>query len=400
MSSLYTEGGLPVWHGSPKKRLEGDIKKKVDLIRITILLRQDLFFGTLLAGTNIFTKEGTKTNATDGVEIFLDPKHWENITIEDGVKELIHEAFHIAYLHCDPIRIKNRDFSTWATAGDYVINEEIREMFKGLPPGWLWNVDFKGLTTEQVYAKLVNKNKKDKDCNCGGLMPAPSQQQMDKVKNQILAAAAIAQKSQGNIPGGVAALITKLKEGTVPWQRILKQWLYEGVGKGFDVFCFHKPDRRFIEDDVFIPTMVGRRTKGTLVWAIDTSGSISDNELSVFGGELYKLLSTIPGLDLHVMTCDAQVHEVVKIKNPGDILKKIQFKGRGGTSFVPIFDTVAEKRLKPNGLIYLTDLMGTFPTKKPLYPTLWVSTSPEGLRPPWGDYLPLKIEPEAKSTHV
>jgi len=54
----------------------------------------------------------------------------------------------------------------------------------------------------------------------------------------------------------------------------------------------------------------------------------------------------------------------------------------GGTDFRPVFDWVAREGETPDGLIYLTDMYGCFPSA-PGYPVLWASCtkdwSPDGV---------------------
>jgi len=49
--------------------------------------------------------------------------------------------------------------------------------------------------------------------------------------------------------------------------------------------------------------------------------------------------------------------------------------GRGGTSFVPVFDWIDQAPIGSSVvLIYATDGYGDFPIAKPNYPVLWLAT--------------------------
>jgi predicted metal-dependent peptidase len=48
--------------------------------------------------------------------------------------------------------------------------------------------------------------------------------------------------------------------------------------------------------------------------------------------------------------------------------------GGGGTDFCPPFQYVQDQGIRPECLVYLTDLYGPFPAA-PEYPTLWCSTT-------------------------
>ena len=120
---------------------------------------------------------------------------------------------------------------------------------------------------------------------------------------------------------------------------------------------------------------------GNVVVAIDTSGSISDDDISQFVSELKKISNLVE--EVTVITCDCQIHETVKVRHFSEILSKIQMKGGGGTSFKPVFDKIAEGQV-PQLLVYLTDTYGDYPEKKPTYPVLWMSTVAEPQKPPFG----------------
>jgi predicted metal-dependent peptidase len=66
-------------------------------------------------------------------------------------------------------------------------------------------------------------------------------------------------------------------------------------------------------------------------------------------------------------------------------------KGRGGTDFRPVFEYA--KKVNANGVIYLTDMMGTFPETCSLR-TLWVSTEKDQTAP-FGKVIYLPVEESA-----
>ena len=48
-----------------------------------------------------------------------------------------------------------------------------------------------------------------------------------------------------------------------------------------------------------------------------------------------------------------------------------EMAGGGGTSFVPVFDWIAGRGLRPDLLVYFTDAEGQFPQRAPDYPVIW-----------------------------
>ena len=104
---------------------------------------------------------------------------------------------------------------------------------------------------------------------------------------------------------------------------------------------------------------------------IDTSGSISHPELSTFMTGLSELMRLVS--DLHVWVADAEVHRYYH--NP--VLSEIELIGGGGTSFVPLFEDIDRRKIKPTLLVYFTDTFGEFPERPPSYPVLWVVVETE-----------------------
>jgi predicted metal-dependent peptidase len=109
----------------------------------------------------------------------------------------------------------------------------------------------------------------------------------------------------------------------------------------------------------------------SLIIGIDTSSSVSENELSQFHAEIVRLYNM--GIDLTIIECDTKVGQVYKF-NPK---KSFKVSGRGGTKFKPIFEYIEKERLETDGLIYFTDGECYNETlRKPKYPVLWALTPP------------------------
>ena len=143
------------------------------------------------------------------------------------------------------------------------------------------------------------------------------------------------------------------------------------------------------------------------VVAIDTSGSVSGDLVQRFMQKTYNILkqeeSFFSKINLHLIQCDADIQEDVKITTQEEFdqyLSTMQLRGFGGTDFRPVFSYVetlrkAKEFRNLKGLIYFTDGYGVFPEKKPDYPTAFVFVNerydiPEV--PSWA--IQLVLEPE------
>ncbi len=120
------------------------------------------------------------------------------------------------------------------------------------------------------------------------------------------------------------------------------------------------------------------------VIAIDTSGSVAGKEVQAFIQKTYNILkseeSFFSKINIHIIQCDADIQEHVKITSQEEFdnyLKNMKLHGFGGTDFRPVFSLtdklISEKEFTNlKGLIYFTDGYGSFPEKKPPYETAFV----------------------------
>lgn len=184
------------------------------------------------------------------------------------------------------------------------------------------------------------------------------------------------QKQKGHLPVGIVRFLEKLRKSRVPWNKILHNFMARVIA-GLEDYSWQKPNWRHpLSEKVIVPGMI-KREKRDVVIVIDTSGSVTTKELTDFASEIAKLSTYVK--EFTVITCDAKVHEKVKVRNIREFLTKIKLKGGGGTDFRPIFSEVKNCM----AMIFFTDGMGTYPEKKPHYPVLWILTK-EHSKPPFG----------------
>ena len=176
-------------------------------------------------------------------------------------------------------------------------------------------------------------------------------------------------KAQGNVPSSIKKYIEQLNTTKTPWRRLLRLFAARQACHLRHV-TFKKQNKRLIEEG-----MPGFKydKKLKLVVAIDTSGSISEKELSLFSSELLNIRKC--GAEVTVIECDCKIQNTYKL----DKKFKPEFRGRGGTDFRPVWQYIDNHRIKPDAIIYLTDGKGQAPEKS-RYPTLWALT-PAGEKP-------------------
>ena len=115
------------------------------------------------------------------------------------------------------------------------------------------------------------------------------------------------------------------------------------------------------------------------VIVIDTSGSTSGELVQKFVTKTYNILkeeeSFSTRFNIHIVQCDAEIQEAVKVTNQNEFdeyINHLKIRGLGGTDFRPAFkyvDELIERGEFANlkGMIYFTDGYGTFPSTQPNY---------------------------------
>jgi hypothetical protein len=148
----------------------------------------------------------------------------------------------------------------------------------------------------------------------------------EKIKDMVQKAVTkMHEKSQGTLPSHLQSLIDEcLSHKTLTWKSILRKFV------GYEEFADWIPSRKRLNKR--FPMMMGSvvKMKAHIMVCIDTSGSISDEELSIFWTECGAMWSA--GVKLTIVQCDADVQDVFEYR-----YRKMQYnaKGRGGTSFKP-----------------------------------------------------------------
>ena len=359
--------------------------------KVQLLLREP-FYASILLTLRIKKDENIPTMCTDGVSLFWSPKFVDELTLQECMTVLAHEALHCVLLHM--YRRGMRDPQGWNVAADFAINNQLDNISKTaknsgsgdgnfpMPKGALLNHAFDALCAEEIYNQLPKQKKGGKGNQpgngpgMGDFMDAPGKDpdghdhkgQIEKWKVAINQAAQIA-KMQGKLPAGMERLVEQITNPPAPWTDILRRFVTE---RAKDDYSWRRPNRRLLHQGFYLPTLDSNRM-GRIAIGIDTSGSIGGRELAVFLNECQAILNEVRPNRMTIIQCDAAVHEVRDFV-PGDLIARdFEGKGGGGTSFKPVFKELEKD--PPVCAVYLTDMMGDFPDHAPEYPVLWAATT-------------------------
>ncbi|MEG4320448.1 MULTISPECIES: VWA-like domain-containing protein [unclassified Microcoleus] len=374
------------------------------------------FFATLALFTHFLPTQLVPTAATDGWDIFFNPDFLRSLPPAQVDGLLLHKVLHAALLHVP--RRGERQPELWNVSADIVVNGMIAQQgcFE-LPLNPLRDPKLEHLSVEEIYELLLQQNPNcsisqpdllsQSPCDAsgeGGLAMGKGERWQEaegKASRQgaegnspfqtdsgslaqakqaalethwrdaMQQALAIARStnSQGSIPAGMQRELRALTRAKLDWRSYLWRYL---VQTPTDFMGF---DRRFIGRGLYLEALQGESVQ--VFVAVDTSGSIGDQQMQLFLSEVQGILKAYPHLTCDLYYADAQAYGPYSLESDSEIPQPI---GGGGTSFVPFFDQVSVNRdWHSSGVcVYLTDGYGTFPQEPPVLPVLWVVT-PGGL---------------------
>ncbi len=348
------------------------------------------------------------TAATDGKRVFYRAQFLQRLRDRELVFLLAHETLHAALSH--PLRGADKeDPEAWNIAADDTVNRLLQPDFERLPDfALIVNPEVLGVSerewekmaTEAKYLLLAKRREKGtgageratqrvdraeketqgEGCGSEFLPPAPDAPTPEQWRQWLKEAAEFAESVQGHgtVPAWVDEWVAASGEAKVPWQKVLRQFVQQRVISHWN----YPPSRRY--QSVALLPRPQRERYGILGVAIDTSGSISPQQLRQFWREILAIRKDYPRLTIRLVTCDAEVTSDETFPPFVPLPEARELKGRGGTDFRPAFERFRQPPV-PEAVVYLTDGMGDYPSTPPPYPVLWVLSRPE---PQWREHLP------------
>lgn len=364
-----------------------------------------------------------ETTATDARHFYYNPAYIARLTLEQTQFVLAHEAMHCALSHF--ARRNHRQKHRWDVACDYAVNMILDDERMHGPEDALIDAKYRGLTAEEIYPLLhedppektqdmhlfdnessegggesesmeqdagqgQGEQDKDERSEGGGGRPqqqdgqgsepqqpsdiqeAPPQPPMDPDKldeqwKSRLAAAAQAARQAGKLSPSLMRFVDNLLAPQLPWRALLARYMMNAAR---DDYSFQRTSRRDT-GAALMPRLYSQSVN--VVVALDTSGSIKDEELREFLSEVDALKGQVRA-EVVLHACDDKLC-------PGGPWRFAQWEaitlpegisGKGGTDFRPVFDWIERERLNPDLLVYFTDAEGQFPEREPQYPVVWL----------------------------
>jgi predicted metal-dependent peptidase len=221
------------------------------------------------------------------------------------------------------------------------------------------------MTAEEIYPTIEeNDSDEPMDKHIYG-DNQQEQQNLETQWQQRLAGAAQQAQQAGKLNGAMARMVDHFLQPQLPWRMLLARYM---TMMARDDYTYMRPSRR--EGSAIFPSL--RSSQLEIIIAIDTSGSVSDQEISQCIAEINALKGQMRAR-ITLLACDSKLAEGAPwIYEPWeDFCAPGKFQGGGGTSFKPVFESVKQMQT-PDLLVYFTDAKGEFPEQEPNYPVIWL----------------------------
>jgi predicted metal-dependent peptidase len=374
------------------------------------------------------------TFATDGQTFYFKPSYVDTLDFREAQFALAHEALHCALGHF--ARRMHRTHRRWDAATDYAVNMLLLEEGLKAPRGALLDVRFRGMSAEEIYRLLpcdcedatLDRHIADAAVQKADLPAAmrawkaareeprgeaaafnaaaeawddagderqakqaaekalraltpEEREQLARTWESRVAVAEQHARQAGRLSSSCARLVRDALRPQLSWRVLLSRYV---CALARNDYSYRRPSRR--EGAALMPSLASEDID--IVVAIDTSGSLTDADLAEFAAEINAMKGELHGR-VTLLACDQALDEAGPWRfEPWEPVRlPPEFRGGGGTCFVPVFEWIERERFHTDVLVYFTDAEGEFPASAPDYPVVWLVKGRADV--PWGDRIQL-----------
>jgi len=364
--------------------------KRIERAHVELMAHKDTMeYASIIMVGKYKVLDDIPTACTNGIDVMYGKDFVGKLSDSDLRGLIMHENLHKTFQHTFLWKHLYEENARCANmACDYVINLLIKDIEKSssgfvtLPKVGLLDERFRGMDSQEVFKLLMEEGQGqggDGEGEGGGLddhdwdTSGMSQQEIEEHVKEVNQAIRQGQLMAGKMGGKQSRELGELLEPKVDWREQLRDYV-SSLADGKDISTWQRVNRRWLQHDMYMPSTVSE-SMGRVVIAIDTSGSIGGRELNEFLSEVQAICMNVqPELvDLLYWDTEVAAHEVYGREDLGKLVKSTKPAGGGGTDPACIPQYIADKQLKPECVIVLTDgYVGGWGTWQ--HPVLWAIT--------------------------
>ena len=356
-------------------------ERKIQKAKISLMRNPKfaLLSGILMVGRT-FVDDNTPTARTNGRDEWYGRKFINELTEKELAFVIAHEASHKMYRHLTTYKKLNEENAGLTNgACDYVINLMLQDTDpeqtvitmprwksgekKGEPMG-LIDEKYRGMNSKQVFDLLKQNDdgsggdgfdEHDWEEATKGMTDAEKRELARDIDQAIRQGLMAQHKVAGKGRSGGDRELEDLLNPKVDWREVLREFV-KATCNAKDTSSWRKVNRRYLSTGMYMPSMIGERV-GHIVIAVDTSGSVGQQELSEFLGEVKGVAEEVhpEKVDLIYWGSDVAGHEEYEGNAVANIVSSTKPKDGGGTSPSCVSDYLEEKKIVPECIIVLTD---------------------------------------------
>ncbi len=354
------------------------------------------YFGTLASKLELVINDDLESFRSNGLKLEYREEYLNALDLSEIAFILANGAMHSVLAH--DIRKKNRSGWLWQMATDIAINDMLLQNGLDMPYGAQYRERFSGMYAEEIYAALkedILRDDEDLEYEADEEDDVQNRDQESKSSQEVLeeeilceillaeeAISLLASTMQnGEAPASIERFFDLNFSSKMNWRELLR----EAIDRYFrDDYTMMPPSKKLLYEGIYLPSNTSETFR--LVIAVDTSGSIDEELLSLFLSEVNFIMEAAQNYVIDLLVCDDKIHSHSTFYS-GDILT-CDLKGGGGTDFRPVFDCVAKEFDDIKLLLYFTDLEGMFPKEEPIYAVKWIT--PKEREIPFGELIVLE----------
>jgi predicted metal-dependent peptidase len=356
---------------------------KLTTARVGLLLKAP-FFGNMATRMRLVeADEWCPTAATNGRDFFYNTKFVQKLSVKKLEFLFGHEICHCVFDHFG--RVGSRDRQLANIAQDYAVNqilvderigEKITEVKICL------DNKYRGLAWEEIYDQLYEKAEKismpellqqlgdlldehineqegagagDKEGEGKGkgkptLTKEEAQKIRDEIKEAMIQSASAA--GAGKVPAGIQRLIKDMTEPKISWRQLIRQEIQSIIRNDYS---FSRPNRKSMHSGAILPGMKQDTTIDIAI-AIDMSGSIGEEDATVFLSEVKGIMDQYEDFKIDLWCFDTEIYNHAKItQDNSHELEEYAPEGGGGTDFDINFQFMLDQGIEAKKFIMFTD---------------------------------------------
>jgi len=364
------------------------IIEKLTTARVGLLLKAPFFGNMATRMPLIDASDWCPTAATDGRGFYYNRDFVDKLSTKKLEFLFGHEICHAIFDHIS--RVGSRDFKLSNIAQDYAVNQilvderigekidEVQICYDPKYRGWAWEEIYDDLyeqaekiPMEDLLKALGDQlddhlgedgtdsdgketDKQGDQEGSGKGKPRISKEDAQRIKDEIKEAMiqSAAASGAGKVPGAIQRMIKDMTEPKITWRELIQQEIQSIIRNDYS---FTRPNRKSAHSGAILPGMKEATTIDIAI-AIDMSGSIGQDDATVFLSEVKGIMDQYEDFKIDLWCFDTEIYNHKTISQDNDFeLEEYEPMGGGGTDFVVNWTYMKENDIVPKKFIMFTD---------------------------------------------